>query len=242
MTLRGSAFLALWNDFDPVRDDEYNCWHTFEHVPERVGIDGILAARRYVAMERSDHRYFTLYDLASLAALESPQYADVVDRPTAWSASMRPSFHNFLRRPCQLVASAGHGTGGSMATLRFSVEGPIESNAWTQVLERQLWEGGVIALHLGIVDVNAKFPVSNASSNDPKGTPLVMLVEGIDRKALAAHCSAIVETIRTTTAFAVEPEWKAYDLAFSIAEWELPVPKGQRQPERRQLRCRWLGE
>ena len=52
MALRGSAFLALWNDFDPARDAEYNCWHTFEHVPERVGIEGILAGRRYVAMEQ----------------------------------------------------------------------------------------------------------------------------------------------------------------------------------------------
>lgn len=41
MTLKGCAFLALWNDFDPGRDAEYNCWHTFEHVPP-----GATAARR----------------------------------------------------------------------------------------------------------------------------------------------------------------------------------------------------
>ena len=32
------AFLALWNDFDPGRDEEYNRWHTYEHVPERLSI------------------------------------------------------------------------------------------------------------------------------------------------------------------------------------------------------------
>jgi hypothetical protein len=49
MALKGSAFLALWNDFDPARDEEYNCWHTFEHVPERVGIEGVVSGRRYIA-------------------------------------------------------------------------------------------------------------------------------------------------------------------------------------------------
>jgi hypothetical protein len=56
MTLKGSAFLALWNDFDPARDAEYNCWHTYEHVPERVGIEGILTGRRYIARERAERR------------------------------------------------------------------------------------------------------------------------------------------------------------------------------------------
>jgi hypothetical protein len=60
MPLRGSGFLALWNDFDPAREAEYECWHTFEHVPERVGIPGFLSGRRYRAAERSESQYFTL--------------------------------------------------------------------------------------------------------------------------------------------------------------------------------------
>jgi hypothetical protein len=121
MTLKGSAFLALWNDFDPARDAEYNCWHTFEHVPERVGIAGIRSARRYVARERNDRRYFTLYDLASLAALDGPEYADVADRPTAWSSSMRASFRNFLRRPCTTVQRNNHMPFSSGCSLQLPV-------------------------------------------------------------------------------------------------------------------------
>src|SRR5262245_36055167 len=148
MPLRGSAFLALWNDFDAARDAEYNCWHTFEHVPERVGIEGILGARRYAAMERDERRYFTLYDVASLRALDGPQYNEVVDRPTAWSASMRPSFRNFLRRPCELVVSVGLGMASSIATFRFSAQRPVETTAWRQLLQGQLTEVGVTSLHL----------------------------------------------------------------------------------------------
>ena len=53
MPLKGSAFLALWNDIEPQRRTEYDAWHTFEHVPERVGIPGFIRGRRYVARERS---------------------------------------------------------------------------------------------------------------------------------------------------------------------------------------------
>ena len=49
MTLKGTGFLALWNDFDPEREAEYECWHTFEHVPERVGIPGFEQQRARTA-------------------------------------------------------------------------------------------------------------------------------------------------------------------------------------------------
>ena len=109
MTSGAPAFLALWNDVDPARDAEYNIWHTYEHVPERVGVAGIVAGRRYHARERRDQRYFTRYDLDSLTALNGPAYADVVENPTPWSRSMRPSLRNFFRQPCSVVARLGAG-------------------------------------------------------------------------------------------------------------------------------------
>ena len=59
MSLMGSACLAIWNDVEPAREAEYELWHTREHVPERCGVPGILAGRRYVAAESAHHRYFT---------------------------------------------------------------------------------------------------------------------------------------------------------------------------------------
>lgn len=240
MSLRGSAFLALWNDFDPQRDDEYNCWHTFEHVPERVGIEGIRSGRRYVAMERTDHRYFTLYDLASLAALDGPQYVDVVDRPTTWSASMRPSFRNFLRRPCRRLASVGIGMAASLATFRFSAREPVAVETWEPLLQRQRTQAGIAVLHVGAVDVSARFPLANASANEAEGgTPHVLLVEAVGRRALEAQCSAIAAELSSTVACTAEPAWETYDLAVVICEDDLPEPKGRRQPERADLRGRW---
>ena len=168
MSLNGAAFLALWNDFDPALDAEYDCWHTFEHVPERVGIAGILSGRRYVARERERWRYFTLYELESLAALDGPEYADVVERPTAWSASMRPSFRNFLRSPCATLFTTGLGLAGSIATFRFGVTRPVhDPGAAATMLAPFLESAGVSALHLGRVDTTATFPVSNTASPGP---------------------------------------------------------------------------
>ena len=154
MPLRGSGFLALWNDFDPAREAEYECWHTFEHVPERVGIPGFLSGRRYRAAERSESQYFTLYELESLAALGGPDYAEVVDHPTAWSTAMRPSFRNFLRSPCEMLLTSGVGIGGALATMRFTVpkDDAMLEEPTLPSFENLLETAGITSIHLGRAD------------------------------------------------------------------------------------------
>ena len=240
MTLKGAAFLALWNDFDPGRDAEYNRWHTFEHVPERVGIEGILAGRRYAARERSERRYFTLYELAGLAALDGPQYADVVDRPTEWSAAMRPSFRNFLRSPCATVLTTGLGMAGSIVTFRFGVAHEPDASAVKAALEPLLESSGITALHLGRVDTTAKFPVPNAASSGTGAGALqyVLLVEGLDRGELESAAPRIGDALASGLG-AVQPvAWEGYDLAFAIERSGLKWATTARQPARPELRAR----
>jgi hypothetical protein len=240
MTLRGSAFVALWNDFDPGRDAEYNCWHTFEHVPERVGIEGILSGRRYIAPERGERRYFTLYELDGLAALDGPQYADVVDRPTEWSAAMRPSFRNFLRSPCTTILTVGLGIAGSVITFRFGAGKEPDAAAAKAVLAPFLESSGVTALHLGRVDAAAKFPVKNAVSpgSPDSAAQLVLVVEGLDRTGLEAAAPRIAESLAGKLS-ADEAAWEGYDLAFVIERSALGSPTTARQPPRPDLRERW---
>ena len=165
MPLKGSAFLALWNDIEPQRRTEYDAWHTFEHVPERVGIPGFIRGRRYVARERSEQRYFTLYELGGLEALEGVDYVDVVERPTDWSASMRPSFRNVIRHPCTTVVSLGQGVGGSISTLRFGIASTgqkVDVDTARAVLGPLLETVQITAAHLG--QEVAKAPLRNCSS------------------------------------------------------------------------------
>jgi hypothetical protein len=114
------GLLAIWNDFDPGRLLEYEHWHTLEHVPERVWVPGMVGGRRYRAVGQSVPRYLTLYELETLDVLERAEYVDLVVRPTPWSASMRPSFSNFQRHPCEILADSGVGNGGKLAVIRTS--------------------------------------------------------------------------------------------------------------------------
>ncbi|MFZ1908245.1 MAG: hypothetical protein WAU52_04100 [Burkholderiales bacterium] len=40
------GLLAVWNDIAAEDEAEFNAWYDDEHIPERLGIPGILSARR----------------------------------------------------------------------------------------------------------------------------------------------------------------------------------------------------
>ncbi|HYF19824.1 MAG TPA: hypothetical protein VEA40_18290, partial [Ramlibacter sp.] len=85
------AFLALWNGIDDARrQPEYEAWHSFEHVPERVGLPGFLEALRYrQSTAGAPPDYFTCYWLDDIGALSSGPYGEVFQAPTNWTARMR---------------------------------------------------------------------------------------------------------------------------------------------------------
>jgi hypothetical protein len=218
MSLKGSAFLALWNDIDPARDDEYNLWHTREHVPERVSVPGILTGRRYVAHGAVVHRYFTLYELSSLDVLSTPAYQNLVANPTPWSHSMRPSFRNFLRYPCATTLSLGRGRGGALATFRLGV-------APSRRAIEQLFDIDVVTgLHLGAADLSQPFALQTAPME--QGPRHVLMVEANDRKGLNAALPTILSAIGPAEA-------QAYDAAYAITRDDLDgMPAPFKQPNR----------
>lgn len=212
MSLKGTAFLALWNDIDPARDGEYNLWHTREHVPERVGVPGILSGRRYVADSATTHRYFTLYELETLAVLSSPAYTQLVANPTPWSRSMRPSFSNFLRYPCTTTLTLGRGHGGTLATFRLGTA-PLRAT-----IERLFDIETVTGLHLGTADLSEPFPLQTAPME--QGPRFVLMVEANDRAKLQAATPLILSAIG-------EAETQVYDSTFTITRDDLggiPAP------------------
>jgi hypothetical protein len=40
--------MTVMTDVEPAYEDEFNHWYNEEHVPERVALDGVLGARRWV--------------------------------------------------------------------------------------------------------------------------------------------------------------------------------------------------
>lgn len=173
---------------------EYEAWHTFEHVPERVCVPGFLSGRRYGGDERATSRYFTLYDITTLDVLDTPEYRDLQDNPTPWSQKMRRSFRNFLRIPCQTLASAGEGIGGALGALVFTAECGREADALAALLHGLLEDHAITAYHLGRTPEIPAYPVfgTPAKRNSASDT-WVLLVEGLlasDTDAALARITA----------------------------------------------------
>jgi hypothetical protein len=226
MSLKGSAFLALWNDIEPAREAEYNLWHTREHVPERVSVPGIISGRRYVAATAELYRYFTLYDLEGPEVLKSPPYLALVQGPTEWSQSMRPSFRNFVRHPCALIASRGRGIGGAAATFRFSLPAgaaPLSYDVAHPVLGKLFGLQILTAVHLGAADTSQPYPIKGARE-ESNGQRYVLLAEANDAAQLSTVLP-VLTTALTSYLGAQEPIIaNTYTLAFVIDRGDLGEP------------------
>jgi len=220
MSLRGSAFVAIWNDVVSGGEAEYDLWHNREHVPERVGVPGIIEGRRYIAPAGISPAYFTLYDLASPDVLASAPYLELVREPSPWSARMRPAFRNFVREPCRIVAAEGIGIGGAVATLRFEREpgaGAIPAAAVAPALARLYEHAFVASLVLGEAEPSGAYPIPGAAVESwAGGARYVLLAEGTSRTALAAALGSIAKAL-TTDWGAREPILaRTYDLALVV--------------------------
>jgi hypothetical protein len=233
MSLKGAAFLALWNDIEPAREAEYNIWHAREHVPERLTVPGIVSARRYVSPDSGMYRYFTLYDIESPNVLKSPRYVALMQGPSEWSLSMRPAFRNFVRNPCALLASLGRGIGGAVATFRFwPAQGAPElthaaARAWIESLFKT---GPVTAAHLGVADTAAPCPIKGAPE-EKNGPRYVLVVEANDAAGLTAIVPALTAALASDLQAREPVTVNTYTLAFAIDRADLGDPPTPLPPE-----------
>lgn len=225
--LEGQGLLALWNGVDPGRRAEYDLWHTREHVPERVAVPGMLSARRYVGGDGPLPPYLTLYDLQGLDVLGSPPYRKLLERPTAWSSSMRPSFRAFLRLACRKLAGVGGGIGGAvMATTLGLAEGADLAGAAGElpgVLSGALAIPAVTAAHIAIVAPeipSVPFTIGGEMPDYPRDA--VLLLEGYDREALVGSSEAIEAWFAGSVLAGTRTAWTSYALGYLVRHADLP--------------------
>jgi hypothetical protein len=231
MALKGQAFLALWNDIAREREPEYDQWHTLEHVPERVAVTGIHGARRYVNRQRSSHRYFTLYDVASLQVFASPEYVDLLQHPTPWSASMRPDFSNFVRATCGVRRSTGIGIGAAIACL-CAESSAVDDGRISQTLERVLKLPGITSVHWGSGQgglPTIPWKPSPSATTEPRAFDSVLLIEALDRNAAAA---ALANSLAELVLSDLPADFGAdvYDLALVFPGTDTSEPLRHRRP------------
>lgn len=194
MPIQGKGFLGLWHDIEASAEPDYHQWHTLEHMPERVSLPGFLRARRGVNWEHQHQRYLTVYEGAELEAFRSPEYLERLNKPTAWSSKMAPSFRNFLRVACETVSTVGIGAGGAMTTARVNFSDGMDEaglKACTGGLTRALMElPGIAGVHVAIARPEYSSVTTTETKLRPEmaepGFDAVVLVDGVGLPELKA--------------------------------------------------------
>lgn len=224
MLRRTRAFLAIWHDIDPAMEPEWHRWHTYEHMPERVGIPGFLAGRRYMSDDAPQHRCFTLYEGEGLSVFNSPAYLERLNDPTDWTRRMAPAFRGFMRGACRLVATAGaeHGYSGAVLTVRLEPGGTANEAAAGPLAERLAAIEGVTGAHVGLcaqdvtrVETNERKMRSGTAEQPLDG---VVVVEGYDKGLLQAATARIEEMVASAGLGFRPGHRQAYHLAYMLRE------------------------
>jgi hypothetical protein len=210
--LTGNGVLALWNGVEPSRAREYHVWHTREHVPERVSVPGVLGARRYVRLHGPLPEFLTLYGLEDTGVLTSEPYQALLNNPTEWSRSMRPSLRDFMRVCCRRVRSAGGGLGSTLIAAMLGGGADVRTEAMKAWIETAVAYDAVSAGHYlqcdpGIPDV--PFAVG-AAPDFPRAGVLLLEGYGSDLFAAAARHLASLELDVT------KDTMTAYQLAYAL--------------------------
>jgi hypothetical protein len=124
-----SAFLIFANDINPAKREAYERWHGGHHVPQRFTVPGIQRATRYQTSGGSPD-YLTVYDLADIAVLNSPEYRQLAEQPDAVTLAMRPYLRNPLRLACRALAGADCPHGEFLVMLRMPDTNVTRAAEW----------------------------------------------------------------------------------------------------------------
>jgi len=179
--MRGESALLLWNDYRGSDEAAFHEWYNHRHIPERVpGLPGFLRARRFAAVSGGP-KFIALYDLASAAALTTPQYHTLLDNLDAESRHFVPQFGNASKTILSVVARTGYGEGAALAA--FGFDAPQMSTSG-EAINRLVQRDGIVAAHLLRLDAAAK-TLAKPTRPDDLALPFVLLVEAISEQNVA---------------------------------------------------------
>jgi len=220
MALDARAFLGIWHNLEPGTERDFDRWHTYEHMPERVGVPGFRVARRYMNWQLASHVCFTMYEGAHLETFRSPGYLAGLNDPTPWSRRVGATQTDFLRGAFELDTSLGAGVGGALATFRIAFDAAGREGAFSALRHACEDLRGVVGVHLGVArqeitgvrTTEMDIRPSRAAEN---AVDTVVLVETIGFEELEAILADAERRLRLpgVAAIAAEPYRLAYLLA-----------------------------
>lgn len=93
--MRGGAI--LFSEMTPPAGQEaaFHDWYDTEHIPIRMGAPGFVSAQRYRA--QSGAGYLAVYEMTTLAALDTPEYRTIKTAPSETTRWMLKNVSGFTR-------------------------------------------------------------------------------------------------------------------------------------------------
>jgi hypothetical protein len=149
------GLLAVWNDCDAHRLEDYERWYMREHLSDRVRLDGFEQGVRYEAIDEAQTpRFFTAYDMASPEVIQSPAYQQSLREPSEATRDIMAHFRHMWRSVARLHAKAGQSSGVWILVLRLGLlagfggrgheEPPIaDAASWGRLLESEAPERAI---------------------------------------------------------------------------------------------------
>ena len=115
-TTEPSGLMHVQFDYPVEALDELHDWYNNEHIPERMSCPGFVVGQRFTAVEGVP-RWLALYELATPAALESPEYLSFKgSAETPWTGRINlPSRPNYGRTVYELLWSERAAQAGGAA-------------------------------------------------------------------------------------------------------------------------------
>ncbi|MBL27665.1 MAG: hypothetical protein CMM50_08970 [Rhodospirillaceae bacterium] len=229
MPLLGKGVMAFWNDITAEGEADFNHWHVYEHIPERVGVPGFLRGRRYTALSGTP-KYFNFYETENVGTLTSKPYLDRLNDPTPWSKRSLANFRNSNRTLCDVTLSQGRGEGAVIATFRLSAA-PGRADALREWLAETAFpalaeQPGIVAVHLLEADQTASRAETKEKSIRDKPDEVadwVILLEGVEAGPVEAARADLLSDASLAAQGATKPDVGIYRLLYSLSEIELPA-------------------
>lgn len=191
--LLGRGVLVNWGGVVADQEDDYNAWHSLEHMPERLAVPGFRRGRRAIGIEGTPEaqKYFMMYEADSADIFVSPSYLARLNDPTEWTRRILSAYVAPSRTVCRVRQSVGRGVGGWNATLQFAETLPDSS--WLAEVAKL---PGVLGVHILDGDANlGQQPTAEKAFRQSRGDPdrtvaSAILIDAFDRRGAEAALEA----------------------------------------------------
>ncbi|WP_406854350.1 hypothetical protein ABEG18_17590 [Alsobacter sp. KACC 23698] len=204
--LMGQGALVNWGGVVAEQEDDYNMWHSREHMPERLAVPGFRRGRRGVAVDGTPAalKYFMMYEAVDADIFISAPYLARLNDPTPWTRRILSAYIAPSRTICRVVATRGHGAGGWLATLQLRQVDRAKLRAWSQGdwIDGVMAQNGVLGAHALEGDPQlGQQPTAEKTFRESRGdrdvtVEFALLLEGFDLSPTQAAAASVVERVR----------------------------------------------